>query len=136
MKPSFSHRLYRSRAAVWLACWCVLVSALAPTVSRAVAAAGMIGTTTIEVCTSAGLRRIAVPMPTTGPAPGEHTTLHLDHCPYCVLQATSHALPGATSAPLQALPYIHVLAVAAEIPSTARTPCALPHARAPPRIGA
>jgi len=136
MKPTFSHRLYRSRAAVWLACWCVLVSALAPTVSRTLAAAGLIGEDTIEVCTSAGLRRIAAPAPLTGQAPAEHPSLHLDHCPYCVFQATSSALPNAPGASLPASPYGHVLAGAAPIPSIALAIRSGPFARAPPPLSA
>ena len=134
MKPTFSHRLYRTRAAVWLACWCVLVSALAPTVSRALAAAGLIGEDTIEVCTSAGLRRITAPL--TGQAPAEHTSLSLDHCPYCVFQATTSALPGALSAAAPALPYAQVQVGAAPIPSIALAIRPGPLARAPPPLRA
>ena len=132
MQPTFSHRPHRSRAAVWLACWCVLVSALAPTVSRALAAAGLIGEDTIEVCTSAGLRRIAAPAPLTGQVPAEHSSLNLDHCPYCVFQATSSALPTAPGALLPASPQAHVLADAVPIPSIALAIRPGPFARAPP----
>jgi hypothetical protein len=130
MQPTFSHRLYRSRAAVWLACWCVLVSALAPTVSRALAAAGLIGADTIEVCTSAGLRRIAAPL--NGQTPAEPASLHLDHCPYCVFQATTSALPGTPAVSTPALPYAHVLVGAVPIPSIALAIRPGPLARAPP----
>ena len=77
--------LLTSRLQRWLAWWLLavtLLGALAPTVSRARAAAqGQTGVTWMEVCTTQGMQRVAVDEPD-APVP---PPVVVDHCPLCVL---------------------------------------------------
>ena len=60
----------------------MLLGALAPTVSRARAAAhGTAGVTWMEVCTSQGMTQVAVQYDNRTPP----ATVVVDHCPLCVL---------------------------------------------------
>ena len=61
---------------VWLTAWVVALSALAPTVSRALASAGSAA----------------------GDGQAGKTALHLDHCPLCVLMGERLAPPAAAPA--------------------------------------
>lgn len=85
--------LLTSRLQRWLAWWLLavtLLGALAPTVSRARAAAqGQTGVTWMEVCTTQGMQRVAVDEPY-APAP---PTVVVDHCPLCVLSLDRQAPP-------------------------------------------
>ena len=87
--------LLTSRLQRWLAWWLLavtLLGALAPTVSRARAAAqGQTGVTWMEVCTTQGMQRVAVDEPD-APVP---TTVVVDHCPLCVLTLDRLAPPAA-----------------------------------------
>ena len=74
------HRLLRRPFAVWLAVCIALFGALAPSVSHALAHAGLLGG--IKVCTSAGTQIIPVDSPT-----GPESALSLVHCPFCLHQA-------------------------------------------------
>ncbi len=77
----------------WLAWWLLavmLVGALAPTVSRARAATqGLTGVTWMEVCTTQGMRQVAV-SDSQDPSPA---TVVVDHCPLCVLSLDRLAPP-------------------------------------------
>ena len=79
----------------WLAWWLLavtLLGALAPTVSRARAAAqGQACVTWMEVCTSQGMQQVAVG-DSQDPAPA---TVVVDHCPLCVLSLDRLAPPAA-----------------------------------------
>lgn len=83
-------RLQRSLA--WWLLAVMLLGALAPTVSRARAAAqGQAGVTWMEVCTSQGMQQVAIG-DSQNPAP---TTVVVDHCPLCVLTLDRLAPPAA-----------------------------------------
>lgn len=77
---------------VWLALLGVLFSALAPTISHAMAAhAG--SADTVQICTMGGMAGMSASMmasktPDGKSAPGDHV---FQHCPYC----TTHNGPGA-----------------------------------------
>lgn len=77
----------------WLAWWLLavtLLGALAPTVSRARAAAlGQAGLTWMEVCTTQGMKQVAV-SDSQDPAP---IKVIVDHCPLCVLSLDRLAPP-------------------------------------------
>ena len=81
----------RHRLAWWLLA-VMLLGALAPTVSRARAAAqGASGVTWMEVCTAQGMQQVAVG-DSQDPAPA---TVVVDHCPLCVLSLDRLAPPAA-----------------------------------------
>lgn len=92
------------RPGLWLAVAVLLLGALAPTVSRALASPGAVPSA-IEVCTSEGPRWVDVVSTapsdpatsgTTAPAgPGVVPTL--DHCPFCLLVAERLGPPPAAS---------------------------------------
>lgn len=92
------HRLCTYRVVFWLALVAVLLGALAPTVSRALAAAHDSGAILIEVCSSNGPRWVpAFPeLSTTDSSNGQESTSFLDHCPFCLLIADRLGPPPAT----------------------------------------
>ena len=77
----------------WMAALAVLMAALAPTVSHALAARN--GGFSTQVCTPTGTKWVQVNSATSdqAPAPGDLHTL--EHCPYCSLHAQAIALPVA-----------------------------------------
>jgi hypothetical protein len=99
---------------VWLAVLLALFSALAPTLSHALAATGARQAFSIEVCTGDGLRRVvaghdadasiaaglagsAQAISTAGDDGSPASTTSLLHCPFCLLGANTMALPPAPS---------------------------------------
>ena len=89
----------RHRLAAWLACFAVLLAALAPSISHAVSA--LKGNAAwVEVCTAAGTALVQVPMdqtpdqtPDQAPAqPAKPMTG--EHCVFCGSHAGSIALPA------------------------------------------
>ena len=85
------HRLF-IRLATWAAFVAVLMAALAPAVSHALASRGDAGW--VEVCTAEGSRWVqgsGGPGESQAPA-GAHA---LDHCGYCTLHTDEPALPTA-----------------------------------------
>jgi hypothetical protein len=75
---------------VWVALLAILFSALAPTVSRAVAAS--YGTPdTVEICTAYGYK--VVKRAAGGEQAPASSTAGMDHCAFCAIDGTAHALP-------------------------------------------
>lgn len=72
-----------------IAALAILLGALAPTIARVADALGEGGVRWSEVCTSAGVVRVAEPLD--GGAPSD--PLAVPHCPLCILLAASIALP-------------------------------------------
>jgi hypothetical protein len=78
----------------------MLALALLPTVSQALAFAQGGKSTWAEVCTTQGMKLVALDdAPGAGNAPAQPAA-HLDHCPYCSLGASALGLPPA---PMSAL---------------------------------
>jgi hypothetical protein len=78
------------RLTSWLAVFAILLAALAPTVSRALAASGWDGW--VEICSSAG--PAFVKLPDAGkPAQKDGVASHLDNCPFCGNHAAAAGLP-------------------------------------------
>jgi hypothetical protein len=93
------------RPGLWLAVAVMLLGALAPTVSRALASRAGAAPSAIEVCTSDGPRwldlRSAPPSDpnvsgTTVPE-GQGVVPSMDHCPFCLLVADRLGPPPAAS---------------------------------------
>lgn len=88
------HKLVKRHVAwIWIAALAVLFSALAPTISRAMAAATPGADEEVQVCTMEGMRTL-VPA---GHLPDKSDPHRFDHfleqCPYCALHAGAAILP-------------------------------------------
>jgi hypothetical protein len=91
LQVSRSGRLRRALA--WLALCATLFGALAPAVSKVMAASG---TLWVEICSAeGGVRLVALPRPgaTPGQAPAQLPAAGDEHCGYCVLQHHTPVLP-------------------------------------------
>jgi len=86
--------------AAWMACFAILLVALAPSISHAIAAAG---TTAgwMEICTSTGVKRVALEeAPVIKPSSAKHDS-HYEECPFCRIQTDNVGpLPTHTLIPL------------------------------------
>lgn len=82
---------FRKRLLGWIACFAMLLNALAPSVSHAVAAGSGLPPWLTDFCTADG--GVPSPLPSALPSSGGAPQLHLDHCPYCLTHAGSFALP-------------------------------------------
>jgi hypothetical protein len=88
MRAVRAHR----RLTSWIAALAILLAALAPALSHALASAT--GTNWIEICTTQGSKWIQAGEDGTERAPASSHLL--EHCPYCTLQAPALGLPPAT----------------------------------------
>ena len=86
------------RFAAWLATFAILLAALAPSISHAMAAVNG-GKSWIEVCTASGttLVQVAADQAPGKSAPAEKS-VHLEHCPFCAPQAAYGPAPAALAA--------------------------------------
>jgi hypothetical protein len=101
--------LKRRRLGIWIACFAILMNALAPSISHAMAL--MNGTASlVEVCTVDGTRYVSTDVAAdpdvhvqAASLPGKATVdlVHdMQHCPFCYTHAASFALPVAFAVPL------------------------------------
>ncbi|MES2739338.1 MAG: DUF2946 domain-containing protein [Pseudomonadota bacterium] len=87
-------RVKRTMLYAWIACLALLFSALAPSMSHALAYAGAeAGTIRIEVCTADGNKTIVIDSSGARTVVPDSVQHHLEHCPYCSTHAGSFALP-------------------------------------------
>ncbi|MFZ4874386.1 DUF2946 domain-containing protein [Janthinobacterium sp. Mn2066] len=96
--------LKRQTLHIWIACFAILLNALAPSMSHAMAA--MRGNTSLlDVCTSSGSRLIKVDLAEdpASQAPADSLLHHLEHCPYCASHATPLGMPPASTMPFAVL---------------------------------
>ena len=83
------------RITAWIACFAILLAALAPSISHAVAAMKGISYES-EICTSTGVKTSAtVTGATSNSQPASQQSLHFEHCPFCSSQFHTPALPPA-----------------------------------------
>lgn len=86
--------LFTRRFAAWLACFAILLAAMAPSISRTLAAASHAGAGWAEVCSDAGAKLVKL---SGGHAPASPSPadpgLHAEHCPFCSTHAGTLALP-------------------------------------------
>lgn len=93
MRSAFVHR----KAVAWLGILAVLVAALAPTVSRALANNHALPAALMALCTAQGIKVVDVGAARDKQGPVEHQRSRLEHCPLCLLQAAGAApLPAMT----------------------------------------
>ena len=131
-------KLYTRRFAAWAACLAILMSALAPSVSHALALALARGVDIawMEVCSVAGIKLVKADtgVDKSGSPASHDTATQAGHCPYCSTHAASFALPPA------ALPAFQLTCGAGMRPLLFyQSPRPLPvwtdaHSRAPPPI--
>lgn len=81
----------------WLACFAILVNALAPAISHAVASLKSNKQDVVEVCTAYGVVLVAVGDGAADRNPRGHSLPAGAACPYCVTHAGSFALPFGSS---------------------------------------
>jgi hypothetical protein len=95
--------LFTRRFAAWAACLAILMSALAPSVSHALALARGSDIAWMEVCSVAGIKLVKADISVKkAGAPVSHDALGPSgHCPFCSTHAASFALPPAASALFQ-----------------------------------
>jgi hypothetical protein len=125
--------LRQRRRAAWIAVFAILLNALAPALSHAVAA--RLGAALLEICTADGLKRVAVHDQGVRPdvPSGAHAALG-DHCPYCAPHGASVGHPP-SGGPLVALFEGPALIVAVEPESALqRADGSSGDARAPPVV--
>jgi hypothetical protein len=82
------------RFAAWLASFAILLAALAPTVSHAMAAARG-GASWVEICTATGPALVKI---ADEQVPARNSTAHFEHCPFCSAHAGAAGLPPAATA--------------------------------------
>jgi hypothetical protein len=88
--------LGKMRWQIWIACLAILFNALAPTIAHALVSQNG-PTIEMEVCSATGPKFISVDQATGEPSRFDSSLHHLEHCPFCLTQADSFALPGHTS---------------------------------------
>lgn len=124
---SLAHR----RRVAWFAVFAVLLNALAPAMSHALAA--RLGVTWLEICTKDGLKRIAVNYQGARPdlPAGAHVAAP-DHCPYCAPHGASvaHVPPAGAIVPVVTGPALVAAVLTTRAPQRAEWSSG--HARAPP----
>lgn len=87
--------LFTRRFAAWIACFAILLAALAPSISQAVANAKQeSGSGWAEICSVAGIRFVQVD---DGAADGKSggKAMQMEHCAFCSTHAGSVGLPPA-----------------------------------------
>ncbi|HAT29329.1 MAG TPA: DUF2946 domain-containing protein [Janthinobacterium sp.] len=85
----------------WIACFAILLAALAPSISHAIAAGKNAGSGWIEICSAAGSKFVSADQTlnsasSTSSAPAEKS-LHFDHCPFCSTHGGPSAPPPAVA---------------------------------------
>jgi hypothetical protein len=81
--------------AAWIACLAILLAALAPSISHALAAAKGSDFSWMEICSTTGAKFVKVtdsqnPVKSSTPA---EKAMHSEHCPFCLTHAGSFGLP-------------------------------------------
>ncbi|HTP71471.1 MAG TPA: DUF2946 domain-containing protein [Burkholderiaceae bacterium] len=79
----------------WIAALAILMAALAPSISHALATKG--ASTWVQICSAWGAAWVQ-PHDGSGGAPPPNKPHSFDHCPYCSLQAHAFAIPAAPTA--------------------------------------
>ncbi|MDC8757192.1 DUF2946 domain-containing protein [Janthinobacterium fluminis] len=92
------------RFTAWIACFAILLAALAPSISHAIAADDS-SSAWIEICSIAGTRFVQADSDDGQPlSPASiEQSLHFDHCPFC---SAHGGAPGLPSSPMVTLPVL------------------------------
>src|SRR5437868_1809738 len=84
----------RRRLTVWIACFAILLNALAPSISHAISSLNAASSTLLEICTVDGAKYIAASGDAAVPQIPAKDPLahHVKHCPFCAAHPVSFAL--------------------------------------------
>lgn len=88
--------LFTRRFAAWIACFAILLAALAPSISQAVASAKQeSGSGWAEICSVAGIRFVQLVQAGDGDADEKSggKVMQMEHCAFCSTHAGSVGLP-------------------------------------------
>ncbi|WP_251373313.1 DUF2946 domain-containing protein [Janthinobacterium sp. JC611] len=89
--------LFTRRFAAWIACFAILLAALAPSISRAVANAKQeSGSGWAEICSVAGIRFVQVDDDGAADGKSGGKAMQMEHCAFCSTHAGSVGLPPAS----------------------------------------
>ena len=81
------------RIIAWLACLAILLNALAPAISHAMAAANGKSAPWAQICTTSGTKFIALDLALkSDQKQDENAAMNMDHCAYCVTHAGSFGM--------------------------------------------
>ena len=93
--------LFTRRFAAWIACFALLLAALAPSISQAVANAKQeSGSGWAEICSVAGIRFVQVDAGATDDGKSAGKAMQMEHCAFCSTHAGSVGLPPSPIMPL------------------------------------
>jgi hypothetical protein len=81
--------------AAWIACFAILLAALAPSVSLALSVAHDSGASWVEVCSAQGSKFVKVDGKQSGTPWAPAKAMQAEHCPFCLTHAGSMGLPPA-----------------------------------------
>ena len=94
------HTLTR-RCAAWIACFAILLAALAPSISQAIANAKQeTGSGWAEICSVAGIRFVQVDDGASDGGKSDGKAMQMEHCAFCSTHAGSVGLPPSPVLPL------------------------------------
>ena len=86
--------LFTRRFAAWIACFAILLAALAPSISQAVANAKQeSGSGWAEICSVAGIRFVQVDDDGAADGKSGGKAMQMEHCAFCSTHAGSVGLP-------------------------------------------
>ncbi|MGF6118815.1 hypothetical protein ABIE30_003528 [Janthinobacterium lividum] len=89
--------LFTRRFAAWIACFAILLAALAPSISQAVANAKQeSGSGWAEICSLAGIRFVQVDNDGAADEKSGGKAMQMEHCAFCSTHAGSVGLPPAS----------------------------------------
>lgn len=89
--------LFTRRFAAWIACFAILLAALAPSISQAVANAKQeSGSGWAEICSVAGIRFVQVDNDGAAAEKSGGKAMQMEHCAFCSTHAGSVGLPPAS----------------------------------------
>ncbi|MBG6222670.1 MULTISPECIES: DUF2946 domain-containing protein [unclassified Janthinobacterium] len=94
---------FTRRCAAWIACFAILLAALAPSISHAVAnAKQQSGSGWAEICSVAGIRFVQLVQVDDGAGDGKTggKAMQMEHCAFCSTHAGSIGLPPSPVLPL------------------------------------
>lgn len=96
------------RCTAWIACFAILLAALAPSISHALAIAGDGSGNWVEICTVSGSKLVSANHDHQSPAPADKFG-HLKHCPFCLSHAVSVGLLPPADFTLPVVAGTHIL---------------------------
>jgi hypothetical protein len=90
-------RLHKTRQHItaWIACFAILMAALAPSLSHALSAMRSGDAGWAEICSTNGVKNVKVAgVELPGSDAPAQSGIHLEHCPYCLVHADVPTLPA------------------------------------------